>query len=53
MDIEVIKARLADMYDPDALVDILEISVEDIVDAFEDRVRSRIDDLFYREEDAK
>lgn len=40
MDIETIKQRLADLYDPDELVSLLDLTVEDLVEAFEDKVRA-------------
>ena len=36
--IEILKQRIVDMYDPDELVDILHLSSTDIVEAFEDVV---------------
>lgn len=38
INLDVLKNRIADMYDPDDLVDLLGISVADLLDAFEERV---------------
>ena len=43
MDIETIKQRLADLYDADELVDLLDLTVEELVEAFEDKVRGNSD----------
>lgn len=37
-----IKRRIVDAYDPDALVDILGISTEELVERFEDKVVANI-----------
>ena len=36
--IEEIKQRLAHLSDPEELVDVLEISIEELTDAFEDKI---------------
>lgn len=43
--INVLKARIADCYDYDYIIDMLDISVEMILDAFEDRLIERRDDF--------
>lgn len=44
IDYETLKNRIADAFDTDTLCDLLRITVEDLLDAFEDRV------IEYREE---
>lgn len=39
--LDVLKARIADAYDYDYIIDVLDISVEMILDAFEDRLEDR------------
>jgi hypothetical protein len=39
------KTRLADYWDPWVLVEYLGISAEDIIEAFEDVVEERLDDI--------
>lgn len=43
-DIDTLKERIADAYDPDDLLTLLHIDVEDLLEAFEDRLH------IYREE---
>lgn len=38
MDVETLKKRIATLYDADAIVDLLDISVEQLLDAFEELV---------------
>ncbi len=40
-----LKEKLAERYDPELLLEILEISSEDIVEAFEDKILARFDVL--------
>lgn len=43
IDIETLKERIADKYDPDVLVDLLQVSVHDLLEAFEDRLADNLD----------
>lgn len=38
MDLERLKERILERYDPDYLVDVLKLTSQDILDAFEDRL---------------
>lgn len=38
MNIKILKERIAELYDPDELVDILGVSTEELLEAFEDLV---------------
>lgn len=38
VDLDVLKARIADAYDYDYIIDVLDISVEMILDAFEEEL---------------
>lgn len=38
IELELLKRRIIDRYDPDYLVDVLRISTEDLVEAFADRL---------------
>ena len=40
-----LKDKLAERYDPELLLEMLEISSEDIVEAFEDKILARFDNL--------
>ena len=41
VNLDVLKARIADAYDYDYVLDILDINVEMILDAFEERLEER------------
>ena len=45
VELQELKQRLADAYDPDELVDLLDLSSEDIIEKFEDRVADMHDYL--------
>lgn len=45
IDIEVLKARIAERYDPDYIVDVLGITSEQILDAFEARLLEAADEF--------
>lgn len=51
MDIVTLKERIAERYDPDYLVDVLGITSEELVEAFEEKVlankelRAEVEDL--------
>ena len=40
-----IQGRLSERYDPDYLVELLEISSEELVEAFPDKVEAKFEDL--------
>jgi hypothetical protein len=46
LEVAVLKERVAERYDPDYLVDVLNISSEELVDAFEDRLVSLAEQEF-------
>tara|TARA_B100000459_G_C8500597_1_gene167170 strand:+ start:11 stop:184 length:174 start_codon:yes stop_codon:yes gene_type:complete len=46
--LEEIKERLLRFYDPDDLIEALDISAEEILDRFEDRLLTRLEE-FYEE----
>lgn len=50
--VEVVKKRIADAFDPDELVDILGLTSLDILDAFEDVLLEKID-LFPEQHDVE
>lgn len=50
--VEVVKNRIADAFDPDELVDILGLTSLDILDAFEDVLLEKID-LFPEQHDVE
>ena len=37
--VEELKEKIADNYDPDLIVEVLQITTEELLDAFEDRLR--------------
>ena len=43
--LELLKARIAERYDPDYVVDVLGLDTEDILDAFEDRLLSKANEF--------
>lgn len=43
--LEEIKERLLRLYDPDDLIEALDISAEEILDRFEDRLLRRLDEF--------
>jgi hypothetical protein len=43
--LEEIKERLLHLYDPDDLIEALQISAEDILDRFEDKLLRKLDDF--------
>jgi hypothetical protein len=43
--LEEIKERLLHLYDPDDLIESLQISAEDILDRFEDKLLRKLDDF--------
>jgi hypothetical protein len=45
MTIEEIKERLLRLYDPDDLLEALQITAEDILDRFEDKLLRRLDEF--------
>ena len=49
--LSVLKERIAERYDPDYLVDILDISSEEILEAFEDKLREKRDEFSEVEDD--
>lgn len=44
IDIEVLKARIADAYDPEYVVDMLGITITELLDRFEDKLMEKIDE---------
>lgn len=44
VDIEVLKARIIDAYDPEYVVDILEISLQELLDRFEDKLLEKVNE---------
>lgn len=44
-DFEVIKARIADRYDVEYIVDVLRLTPEEVLNAFEERLNERLDDF--------
>lgn len=45
LNVEVLKARIADAYDIDTVVELLDLSVTDILNAFEDVLISKQDEF--------
>lgn len=39
--LSLLKERIAERYDPDYLVDVLDISSEELLEAFEDKLREK------------
>lgn len=50
--LEEIKERLLQLYDPDDLIEALQISAEDILDRFEDKLLRKLDEFQEDLEDA-
>ena len=50
--LEEIKERLLHLYDPDDLIEALQISAEDILDRFEDKLLRKLDEFQEDLEDA-
>lgn len=44
LNLAVMKERIAAMYDPDYVVDILDISTEELLDRFEDKLLEKMDE---------
>ena len=51
LSLALLKERVAERYDPDYLVDILGISSEELLEAFEDRLREKRDEFSEVEDD--
>lgn len=44
-DLQIIKERIADRYDPDYVVDVLGVTTAELLDAFEDKLQEMIDEF--------
>lgn len=44
-DLQVLKERIMERYDPDYVVDVLGISTEDLLEAFEGKLVEKVDDF--------
>lgn len=51
IDLSTLKERVAERYDPEYLVDVLGLSSEDILDAFEDKLLERRSEFSEVEDD--
>jgi len=51
MNRELLRQRLIDGYDPDGIVDILDISSEELLDRFEDKLDEYIEKLEDKDDD--